>query len=116
MKKAKIRNKPLKTPGSLRDLRAVLEATNPEFKRIADERRHAEARVNHLRVALKRTRVEKHIGQTDLAKRMGTTQSSISAFERGSGDLGMITMIRYLEGLHEDPVSWLEAHAQELAD
>ncbi len=101
---------------SLGELRDILEAYNPEFKNAADERRHAEAMADHLRAALRQSRKRAHIGQTTLAGFMGTTQSSISALETGSGDLGVITMFRYLEGLSINPAKWLEEYAHELRE
>jgi len=101
---------------SLDELRTVLETRNPAFRKAADERRCAEAMVDHLRAALKRTRKRVHIRQAQLAATMGTTQSSVSAVENGSGDLGMVTLFKYLEGLNVDPATWLREHAHEIGN
>lgn len=105
-----------KKTGSLDELRYALEAQNPAFKKAADNRRMAETMAEHLRTALKRTRKKARIRQTTLAEIMGTTQSSISALETGPGDLGMITLFRYLKGLRINPADWLEEHAHEIGD
>ena len=105
-----------KSAQSLSELRNVLEDRNFEFKKAADERRQLEAMVDHMRIALKQTRKKAHVRQIVLAKTMGTTQSSVSALETGSGDLGMMTVFRYLAGLRIDPATWFKEHALELAD
>ena len=102
--------------GSINELRDVLEAQYPAFKEAADSRRMAEAMAEHLRAALKRTRKNARISQTTLAEIMGTTQSSISALETGPGDLGVVTLFRYLEGLRINPADWLNKHAHEIGD
>lgn len=70
----------------------------PGFKEMA-ERRRALAR------ALTERRVELGLTQTDVAARMGTSQSAVARIEAGHLDVRMSTIERYAEAVGH-VVSW----------
>jgi DNA-binding XRE family transcriptional regulator len=77
----------------------------PGFKEMA-ERRHALAR------ALTERRVGLGLTQTDVAARMGTSQSAVARIEAGHLDVRMSTIERYADAVGH-VVSWrLEGHGR----
>ena len=84
-----------------------MEKEVPGFPEAYQEQVEAEERVSEIRRQLAATRKKAGVGQVELAEMIGTTQSGISAIERGKGDLGLTTLFRYLNGLKVDPQKWL---------
>lgn len=60
----------------------------PGFKEMAERRRS-------LAAALTAARVEQGLSQTQVAARMGTSQSAVARLEAGDGDLRLSTLERY---------------------
>ncbi|HLI24154.1 MAG TPA: helix-turn-helix transcriptional regulator [Acidimicrobiales bacterium] len=60
----------------------------PGFKEMADRRRR-------LAASLAAARVEQGLSQTEVAARMGTSQSAVARLESGQGDLRLSTLERY---------------------
>lgn len=57
------------------------------------------ASIARLIETLVRLREELKLTQTDVARRMETTQSSVSSFERSGGDPRLSTILRYADAL-----------------
>jgi transcriptional regulator with XRE-family HTH domain len=64
----------------------------PGFKEIAARRRR-------LAASLAAVRVEQGLSQTEVAARMGTSQSAVARLESGQGDLRLSTLERYAAAL-----------------
>jgi transcriptional regulator with XRE-family HTH domain len=60
----------------------------PGFKEMAEQR-------HNLAVALTAKRVELGLSQTEVAARMGTSQSAVARLESGEADLRLSTLERY---------------------
>lgn len=79
------------------DLYDVL-GINPDDPAVRDGEDDAEE-IMHLVEALISIRAASHLTQTDVAERMGTTQSAISDIERLGGDPRVSTLQRYARAL-----------------
>lgn len=99
---------------SVGELRRELTERNPEFRKAAETRREFEQMLLVLRRAMRDTRKRQKVSQGELAAKMATTQSAISAIENGPGDLGVLTLVRYLTGVGVEPAIWLRENAPKL--
>ncbi len=70
----------------------------PGFKDLAERRRT-------LTAALVARRIEQGLSQTEVAARMGTSQSSVARVEAGHGDLLFSTLERYADAVG-DRLDW----------
>lgn len=80
------------------------EAESNEVDQIVEERvRQMRAADEEYAWTLKELRHAFGRTQSDLAKRIGSTQSYISQMERGSGDMLVSTLLAYLDGVGISP-------------
>lgn len=68
---------------------------------LAEEGHRAACR--ELRGRLKAARTDQKVTQAELAQRLGMSQSAVARLESGSGDIGFLTMRRYLAALDLEP-------------
>lgn len=68
---------------------------------LAEEGHRAACR--ELRGRLKAARTDQKVTQAELAQRLGMSQSAVARLESGSGDIGFLTMRRYLSALDLEP-------------
>lgn len=70
----------------------------PGFREMAQRRRSLASELTAKRVLL-------GLSQTEVAARMGTSQSAVARLESGSADLRLSTLERYVEALDQD-LNW----------
>lgn len=82
------------TPKTLTDIRAQRAVTPQMRERTAEERELLSAEI-----ALHALRERAGVSQADLADRLSVSRPRVSAIERGSDDLRVSTVKRYVEAL-----------------
>lgn len=78
------------------------EKENPAFKKARQEESALRAQVSALRMQLRKLREEKGLDQGEMGKLIGISQSAVSHFERGTGDVGLFALLRYAQALGQD--------------
>jgi len=89
---------------ALRDLREEFESKDPTFKAASTATRNAELVCLAARENLRQKREDQHIGQKALATRLDMSQSAISKFENGHGDVGLKLLARIADGVGSVPL------------
>jgi transcriptional regulator with XRE-family HTH domain len=87
----------------IKEALAILEAENSGFAdEVAAERERYEF-IDGIRRQLTALRKDCGVNQVEMGRRMEMSQSAISHFERGFGDIGMMTILRYVAALDLKP-------------
>jgi transcriptional regulator with XRE-family HTH domain len=88
-----------KVSEAIRELRRSLGAENPEFAKASESDQNANTLCQVIRSNLRAERLNRDIDQTVLASSLDMSQSAISKFETGKGDIGFKTLFRIADGL-----------------
>jgi transcriptional regulator with XRE-family HTH domain len=88
-----------KVSETIRRLRESLGAENPEFRKASESDQNATALCSVIRHNLRRERLRLDIDQAVLAESLDMSQSSISKFETGRGDVSFKSLFRIADGL-----------------
>jgi transcriptional regulator with XRE-family HTH domain len=88
-----------KVSEAIRELRRSLGAENPAFAKASESDQNANTLCQVIRSNLRAERLNRDIDQTVLASSLDMSQSAISKFETGKGDIGFKTLFRIADGL-----------------
>lgn len=116
---AKVEAKPVRKAGALSQLGALrnrLASASPEFAAAAQLEHDAETFCEKVRTELKTHRLQLGLNQTELAERLGLSQSAISKIENSHGDLNFKTVFRIAAALGLNPVVAFASASHAIAD
>lgn len=89
-------------PNALKDRIDAIRAEDPGMAKITRLDENAAAFALTVREILREVRKSQGLTLTDMADRLNVTQPTVSAIERGEGDIGVKTLARYLGALDVD--------------
>lgn len=89
---------------AIQELRRALEAESPAFREASKTTRNADMLIQAARTNLRQERLRRNMDQADLAAALDMTQSAISKFETGTGDIGIKNLTRVAAGLEMVPL------------
>jgi transcriptional regulator with XRE-family HTH domain len=92
-------NSTSQVPVAISELRRSLGAENPEFAKASESDQNANALCQAIRSNLRQERLNLEIDQAVLADSLDMSQSAISKFETGKGDIGFKSLFRIADGL-----------------
>jgi transcriptional regulator with XRE-family HTH domain len=93
-----------KASEAIRELRRSLGAENPEFAKASESDENANTLCQVIRSNLRQERLKLDIDQGALANSLDMSQSAISKFETGKGDIGFKSVFRIADGLDLVPL------------